>query len=124
VKLSVGQRHAAALTSQGRLLTAPIDSFDAEANRVGQLGRGNTAKVDAQIGGFAFVPKMDSIIGSARVKDVACGYEHTVFSTDDGRAFAFGSNEWEVSNRDKADFFFFPRGCRKEKGKGQSDMAI
>ncbi|KAJ3091529.1 hypothetical protein HK102_000228 [Quaeritorhiza haematococci] len=114
--IAAGAHHLVAVTAKGRVCALPADS---KGNRNGQLGIGfvnesdpksNTEDVDLKTG-FAVdlmeVRIRDVLEGasSARPVDeagawkqdlkavqVACGEEHTLVRTADGRVFGFGAN--------------------------------
>lgn len=77
VSIAFGDRHAAAVTSSGALLTWGAAEF-------GCLGHGNDTDDE-------LVPRVVSLVGD--VVGVACGERHTTALTRSGAVYSFGSGE-------------------------------
>lgn len=99
VFVAAGGRHSAALTACGSL-------FMSGANECGQLGLGdlvprngwvpivgNLGSKDGLRGGSEMTTRGEGRSRGARIAMVACGRQHTILLTGDGRVLACGANE-------------------------------
>ncbi|KAI8915483.1 regulator of chromosome condensation 1/beta-lactamase-inhibitor protein II [Powellomyces hirtus] len=84
MRLSAGAHHAVALTDHGQILSL---SADESGNAWGQLGHGA-----GQVEGNVW--KVVEALKDVKVAETACGDNHTIVRTTDGRAYGFGSNSF------------------------------
>ncbi|CCD73459.1 HECT domain-containing protein [Caenorhabditis elegans] len=77
--VTCGEQHTVFLTKDGKM-------WSVGSNMDGQLGRGSRTE-----GSFSIYPV--SWTSSAKIIQISAGRSHTVSVTDDGRVFAWGSNE-------------------------------
>lgn len=79
VKVACGRLHTVVVTEDGKVLTFG-------SGKVGQLGHGDSA--DSKL------PKVVEGLAGHHVVDVACGKEHTLVLTAQGKVFAFGYDQY------------------------------
>uniref|UniRef100_A0A8C3S9R6 Regulator of chromosome condensation 2 n=1 Tax=Chelydra serpentina TaxID=8475 RepID=A0A8C3S9R6_CHESE len=70
--------HSLLITTEGKL-------WSWGRNEKGQLGHGDTKRVEA--------PKLIDVLGSEVIASAACGRNHTLALTESGSVFAFGENK-------------------------------
>ncbi|RUS19171.1 hypothetical protein BC937DRAFT_87901 [Endogone sp. FLAS-F59071] len=85
--IATGSHHLLALTSAGRVFSA---ATDVNGNRSGQLGLSHMNTV----GDVGELHEVRGDLEGMQVLEVACGHEHSVVRSADGRAFTFGANTW------------------------------
>ncbi|RUS27608.1 hypothetical protein BC938DRAFT_482995 [Jimgerdemannia flammicorona] len=85
--IAAGAHHILAVTSTGRVLSAVADPL---GNRFGQLGLGHVGAG----GALGELRAVGGVLEGVKVVEIACGDEHNVARSADGRAFTFGSNAW------------------------------
>jgi alpha-tubulin suppressor-like RCC1 family protein len=77
-KISTGQYHSLFLTSEGRV-------YSCGNNQYGKLGLDSS---EASIK----TPRLISVLSN--VREIACGYLHSLFLTSEGRVYSCGRNNW------------------------------
>jgi len=78
IQIACGGFHTAAITDQGKLFTWG-------GGEHGQLGHGNKENCQR--------PTMVKLLFEVKLKQVTCGWSHTVVLTDDGEVWSFGNGD-------------------------------
>ncbi|KAG2187808.1 hypothetical protein INT44_005498 [Umbelopsis vinacea] len=89
--IATGLHHVLAVTSSGRVLSAPAD---VKGNERGQLGTGTfDIEAPSEYGYIKWNVVNDTLDG-VKVVEAAAGHYHSVVRSEDGRVFTFGANNF------------------------------
>ena len=86
LKISTGRSHSLLLTDKGEL-------WGCGANNFGQLGLGNTKTAAKDCLKFVRIPFANP---SAKIRDIACGYDFSLVCCWEGHMYSFGHPEYGV----------------------------
>jgi len=90
-QIAAGLHHVLAVTSHGRVLSAPADE---KGNERGQLGVGSYNTEPPSEFGYTQWNVVGNTLDSVQAVEVAVGHFHSVVRSEDGRAFTFGANNF------------------------------